>query len=241
MEQTNEKIKDLETMVLHGVMPTFSIEETGKIIYKQKVFNSNDYKNIVKGAEEGNLHLIPEKIRNKFAKKLQVIQKQHVEPLDAPHYIPRGVWYYGPGASEAVRKAFPDAYIKPLDKWWDDYKGEKTVIMLGLEKKHKKLYHMIKQCGDWCGIRLERRRKASTASQFDKFIVASNFTFEEIFARFDWWFDITRVENGDLLLELPLKFLGKDLTVNGPYSKDMPRWSNKELTNDLSLKEEILN
>lgn len=46
-------------------------------------------------------------------------------------WIPKVVVFYGPsgtGKSRAAREFFPNAYWKPLNKWWDDYDGQEVVV-----------------------------------------------------------------------------------------------------------------
>lgn len=54
----------------------------------------------------------------------------------------------GAGKSRAARDENPDHYVKPLNKWWDGYQGESTVILDDVGKEHKFLSYFLKIWGD---------------------------------------------------------------------------------------------
>lgn len=57
-----------------------------------------------------------------------------VEPYSHP--TTRGYWIWGPpgtGKSHVARVAFPDAYMKSQNKWWDGYEGQHAVILDDLD------------------------------------------------------------------------------------------------------------
>lgn len=63
---------------------------------------------------------------------LSKICKDHLI-TDKKYKDTRGLWIYGPAgvgkSREARTIAGVDYYPKLCNKWWDGYKGEKTVIM----------------------------------------------------------------------------------------------------------------
>jgi len=61
-------------------------------------------------------------------------------------------WYYGAtgtGKSRAVREEFGDSlYSKNINKWFDDYQGEKTVLLDDFGKTHVTLGDHLKRWSD---------------------------------------------------------------------------------------------
>lgn len=54
-------------------------------------------------------------------------------------------WHWGvtgAGKSRHVREAYPDAYIKSNDTWWDGYQGEKEVIIEEMAPELIRGHHM---------------------------------------------------------------------------------------------------
>lgn len=93
-----------------------------------------------------------------------------------------GLWIYGAsgcGKTTAVNRAFPDAYLKPLNKWWDGYQGESVVILDDMDIFHRTLTSDLKHWSDFlpfigeikCGSRYIRP---------SKFVVTSQYTIEQI-------------------------------------------------------------
>jgi hypothetical protein len=68
------------------------------------------------------------------------------------HTHVRGIWCVGPagtGKSRSVRHFFgEDLFVKPQNKWWDGYQGEKYVLIDDYDTKNTGLLHYLKIWGD---------------------------------------------------------------------------------------------
>lgn len=98
--------------------------------------------------------------------------------VQLPHIPPglRGYWIWGePGAgkSRAVREAYPDAFIKPQNKWWDGYDNQKVVLLDDYDCGDM-LGHLIKIWSDRYPCSGEVKG-GNFQLAFDKFFITSNY------------------------------------------------------------------
>lgn len=150
-----------------------------------------------------------QQIRN--AKELYALDK-----IKAPNYMPKTVmWIYGEsgsGKSRYVRDNYEVFYSKPMNKWWDGYKGEKVVLLDDFDLKGECLGHYLKIWGDCYSFNAEI--KGGTIQPIiDTFIITSQYLPEQIFCQgkdSDKWdnelvkaikrrFNLKRVDNGLLI------------------------------------------
>ncbi len=101
-----------------------------------------------KAAKDGKIEEIPKDMLIRYYHAFKRIRQDNPQKLnDLPETC--GVWYYGPtgaGKSRLAREKYPNFYDKPLNKWWDGYKGEPYVI----------LDDVCTNQGDWLGPFLKR-------------------------------------------------------------------------------------
>lgn len=92
-------------------------------------------------------------------------------------------WYYGPAGTGKTKKAWqdnPGLYIKPLNKWWDGYNGEKVVLLDDWDPKHEVLVSHLKQWSDRYPFRAECKGSTLEARP-EKIIVTSNYSIDQCF------------------------------------------------------------
>lgn len=115
-------------------------------------------------------------------KRIQQDNPQHMDDLPTTC----GIWYHGPtgvGKSKVAREKYPDYYDKPLNKWWDGYRGQPYVILDDVGPDQ----------GKWIGTLMKRwtdhypfpaEQKGTTVQIRPKnIIVTSQYTIEEVFSQ----------------------------------------------------------
>jgi len=97
-------------------------------------------------------------------------------------------WIWGPpgtGKSYAAR-ALGDYYLKPLNKWWDGYKGETNVIIEEVDASHGKwLAHFIKKWSDIYAFKAEMKFGGSIIRP-KRIIVCCNYSIDVVFDGVDY-------------------------------------------------------
>lgn len=83
----------------------------------------------------------------------------------------------GVGKSHYARAKNPEHYDKPLNKWWDDYKGQPAVILDDFSREHSVLGSHLKRWADKYPFTAEVKGGA-TRLRPQRIIVTSNYTIE---------------------------------------------------------------
>lgn len=101
-------------------------------------------------AKTGEIESIDADIRLRLYSSIKRVQRDYMPPGERIGG-PCGVWIYGSagaGKSRSVLDAFPDAYPKPRNNWWDGYQGEKVVIVDDIDRFDVALGGKLKHWAD---------------------------------------------------------------------------------------------
>lgn len=136
-------------------------------------------------AEQGEFEKIDARIFVNNYRNLKAIHHDAMAAIRAPHLdVLENEWHWGGtglGKSYTVRSKWPDAYIKALNKWWDNYKGEDTVLIEEFEPSHAdKFGAMLKVWSDHYPFRAEVKG-SNLLIRPKRIIITSNYSLKECF------------------------------------------------------------
>jgi len=93
-----------------------------------------------------------------------------------------GTWIHGVsgcGKTTSAYRAYPNAFLKPLSKWWDGYQGEEVVIIEDMDIYHRDLTYYFKIWPDFLPFVAEVKT-AAIYIRPKKIIVTSQYSIAEI-------------------------------------------------------------
>lgn len=138
-------------------------------------------------AKRGDLDDIPTDMRIRFYstfKRIHMDYRQEPTDLEGPEDLTTGLWIYGEpgtGKSSYARSKYPGLYSKAINKWWDRYKDQETVLIDDLDHSHSSfMMHFLKIWVDRYAFTAETKGGSMTIRP-KLIIVTSNETIEEVF------------------------------------------------------------
>lgn len=156
--------------------------ERGKITIRQGADDS--FADVIKLAEAGDLETIKSEYPRLFLTHFKTIMSLRAfcnVPLsgDLEHE-----WWYGPtgtGKSRAVWQRFPEHYAKSVNKWWDGYYGQDTVVIEEWEPKNEMTAAKLKIWGDRYPFPAEIKGGTIQKVRPKKIIITSNYSIDQCF------------------------------------------------------------
>lgn len=152
--------------------------EIGELPFKRN--SKTDWDAAKQKAKEGRIDEVPADVYIKYYNTLKTIARDNmVKPDDLS--APTGIWIHGPpgvGKSHFAREQYPDAYLKPQNKWWDGYQGQRNVILDDFDSKQ--LGHLLKIWADQYSFIAESKGHSAHIRP-DRFVITSNYNPEQVF------------------------------------------------------------
>ncbi|QNG41081.1 replication-associated protein [Antarctic virus 6_I_APBOOTsw001Ch] len=134
-------------------------------------------------AKLGDLEAIPADIRVRQYSSLRRIERDYMAPV-ARLASTCGTWIVGEsgcGKTRAVHDAFPEAYPKPRNQWWDGYQGEPVVLLDDIDKFNVALGGSLKHWADSYPF-IGETKGSSKKIRPQRLIVTSQYRIEDIWA-----------------------------------------------------------
>lgn len=175
------KVADAQRIIAYCRKNDTRIEgplEIGKI--PQSVRKDKDWDNAKDLAIEGRINEIQSSILIPHLKNILALRTLFSLPVETPDV--KGIWIYGPpgsGKTHRARSDYGDIYIKPQNKWFDGYMGQKTILLDDLDQSGKCLGHHLKIWADKWACYGEVKG-ATLPLCHTTFIVTSNYSIDEI-------------------------------------------------------------
>lgn len=157
-----------------GVCPTTS-QDRGAA-------NAEKWEMTRKQARQGAIDEIIAEHYIKYYNTLKKIQEDVKLQAPLDDTTEQHLWFYGgtgTGKSRTAREAFPEAYMKMCNKWWDGYNRHQVIIIEDFDKNHSVLCHHLKIWGDRYPF-LGEHKGGTTKIRPNLVIVTSNFRPEDI-------------------------------------------------------------
>ncbi len=133
MEKASDYCKKDGDYDVYGTLP-----KTAGQVSKERM--KKRWEDAYASAKAGNLEEIPKNMLVPYYHAWKRIQQDNPLPVEDLEK-PCGIWLHGKtgaGKSHKARHDYGEFYDKPLNKWWDGYRGQETVILDDLDNETAK-------------------------------------------------------------------------------------------------------
>nr|WAE43189.1 MAG: replication associated protein [Cressdnaviricota sp.] len=172
------------------------VQKADMSCFEHGMYLSNNQTAVQKRAIENKLILtqsMPELIDSGVIHMANYVQIRHAKELykiDSkviPTYMPKTCYWItgdtGIGKSRWVRDTYGDkCYYKPMNKWWDGYKGETVVLIDDFDLKGECLGHYLKIWADCYSFNAEIKN-GTIQPVIDTFIITSQYEPQHVFCQ----------------------------------------------------------
>ena len=140
------------------------------------------YEDAWEAALEGRMDDIDADLRIRHYSTIKRIRADALNAQALEDTTEEMLWFTGPSGTGKSRKArddYPGLFIKPINKWWDGYTDEDTVLLDDFDKRHSVLSYHLKIWADRYPFRAEIKG-GTVMIRPRRIIVTSNWTPQEI-------------------------------------------------------------
>lgn len=211
--------------------------------------NKNKWKEIVDLATEGKMLMIKETHPKEFITSYRTLKQIGFDHAPEPENLAEvcGEWLCGAsgaGKSHTARTEHPDAYIKSMNKWWDNYNGQDVVILEDFDEQYAvAMQYFLKIWADKWKFPVEYKNYTKMIRP-KKFIVTSQFNPVELFQgkyleaiqrRFKIRFIVRLLEHDDLISK-KRKIVTTKLKKHDEISMKKPKMWRQDATGEITKK-----
>lgn len=143
----------------------------------------DNWQQAFEAAKDGRIEDIPACMRVRYYHAWKRIQQDYPKRAKALTKT-CGVWLWGPtgnGKTRTAWDAWPDAYPKMKNKWWNGYQGEATVVMEDVGHEHTSwLGPFLKEWADWKPFTCEIKGTSANIRP-ERFVVTSQYSLKQLF------------------------------------------------------------
>lgn len=144
----------------------------------QRLNQIERWRDVIRAAEQGTAK---EEYPREFVQYNSTITRLYIPSLSTLESY-SGLWYVGPpgsGKSRAARADFPGLYNKLINKWWDGYNEEETVLVDDLSTDHLFMGSFLKNWCDHYPFRAEHKG-GSRLIRPKTIVITSNYLISDI-------------------------------------------------------------